>query len=95
MFRLALASSPPKVLRVPKIPHLQEDPPRQGFLEDGQQQLLFEYCSELWFRTAVEIGRTYGWRVSEVKACASGRWTLGRAPSRSTLGQPKTARAVS
>jgi integrase len=68
MFRLGLASTPPKVLRVPNIPKLQEDRPRQGFLEDGQQRLLFEYCPELWFRAAVEIGRNFGWRVSEVKS---------------------------
>jgi integrase len=68
MFRLGLEADPPTVLRVPKIPHLREDPARQGFLEDGQQRLLFEYCPELWFRAAVEVGRNYGWRVSEVKS---------------------------
>jgi integrase len=29
--------------------------------------LCVEYCPDLWFRSIVEIGRTYGWRVSEVK----------------------------
>jgi integrase len=67
MFRLGLQSTPPKVLRLPKIPRLREDNVRTGFLEDGQYRKLVEYCPELWFRSMVEVGRTYGWRVSEVK----------------------------
>jgi integrase len=67
MFRLGLQSTPPKVLRVPKIPRLREDNVRTGFLEDGQYRKLVEYCPELWFQSMVEVGRTYGWRVSEVK----------------------------
>jgi integrase len=39
---------------------------RKGFLEDGQYRKLIEYCPELWFRSLVECGRTYGWRVSEL-----------------------------
>lgn len=67
MFRLGLQATPPKVLRVPRIPKLREDNVRTGFLEDGQYRKLVEYCPELWFRAMVEVGRTYGWRVSEVK----------------------------
>jgi integrase len=67
MFRLGLQSTPPKVLRVPRIPRLREDNVRTGFLEDGQFAKLVEYCPELWFRAMVEVGKTYGWRVSEVK----------------------------
>jgi integrase len=37
-----------------------------GFLEDGQYRKLVEYCPELWFRSLVECGRTYGRRVSEL-----------------------------
>ncbi|MFY9559193.1 MAG: hypothetical protein WAQ52_03080 [Terriglobales bacterium] len=92
MFRLGLVATPPKVLRVPKIPHLREDPARQGYLEDGQQRLLFEYCPEQWFRAAVEVGRSYGWRVSEVKSLRVRQWTFRNAPSRSILGRLRTAR---
>ena len=67
MFRLGQQSTPPKVLRLPKIPRLREDNVRTGFLEDGQYRKLIEYCPELWFRSMVEVGRTYGWRVSEVQ----------------------------
>lgn len=66
MFRLGLQATPPKVLRLPKIPRLREDNVRTGFLEDGQYRKLVEYCPELWFRSMVEVGRTYGWRVSEI-----------------------------
>ena len=37
-----------------------------GFLEDGQYQKLVE-GSDLWFRAMVEVGRTYGWRISELR----------------------------
>lgn len=66
MYRLGLASTPPKVYRVPWFPHLAEDNVRTGFLEDGQYQKLVE-GSDLWFRAMVEVGRTYGWRISELR----------------------------
>lgn len=66
MFRLGQQSTPPKLVRAPKFPKLAEDNVRKGFLEDGQYQKLIEYCPELWFRSLVECGRTYGWRVSEL-----------------------------
>ena len=66
MYRLGLASTPPKVYRVPAFPHLQEDNVRTGFLEDGQFHDLVE-GSDLWFRAIVEVGRTYGWRISELR----------------------------
>jgi len=66
MFRLGQQSTPPKVVRAPKFPQLAEDNVRKGFLEDGQYRKLIEYCPELWFRSLVECGRTYGWRVSEL-----------------------------
>jgi len=67
MFRLGQQSTPPKVLRFPKIPRRRKDNVRTGFLEDGQYRKLVEYCPELLFRAMVEVGRTYGWRVSEVQ----------------------------
>jgi integrase len=55
-----------KVREVPIFPHLKENNVRKGYLEDGQYRKLVEYCPELWFRALVEVGRTYGWRVSEL-----------------------------
>jgi integrase len=66
MFRIGMYSTPPKVLRLPKFPKLSEDNVRKGFLEDAQYQKLIDYCSDVWFRALVEMGRTYGWRISEL-----------------------------
>jgi integrase len=45
---------------------LQEDNVRTGFLEDAQYHKLVG-GSDLWFRAMVEVGRTYGWRISELR----------------------------
>jgi integrase len=66
MFRLGQQATPPKVVRAPKFPKLAENNIRKGFLEDGQYPKLIEVCPDLWFRSLVECGRTYGWRVSEL-----------------------------
>jgi integrase len=65
MFRIGMLATPAKVLRLPGFPKLKENNVRQGFLDDAQYRKLVE-GSELWFRTLVECGRTYGWRVSEL-----------------------------
>jgi hypothetical protein len=66
MYRLGLASTPPKVYRVPSFPHLQEDNVHTGFLEDAQYHDLVG-GSDLWFRAIVEVGRTYDWRIGELR----------------------------
>lgn len=66
MYRLGLASTPPKVYRVPSFPHLVENNVRTGFLEDAQYIKLIG-GSEPWFRAMVEVGRTYGWRIGELR----------------------------
>ena len=66
MFHLGHRTTPPKVNRIPAFPRLAEDNIRKGFLEDGQYEKLFASCSETWFRAIVEVGRTYGWRISEL-----------------------------
>ena len=50
---------------MPYFPHLRENNVRKGFLEDSQYRALVE-DADLWFRTLVECGRTFGWRVSEL-----------------------------
>lgn len=67
MLRLGMLASPAKVLRVPGFPKLAENNVRKGFLEDSQYRLLVKACPQLWFRSMVECGRTYGWRVNELK----------------------------
>ena len=65
MFRIGLQATPPKVNRVPKIPRLEENNIRKGFLEEGQFEKLVS-GGDLWFRAIVEVGRTYGWRIGEL-----------------------------
>jgi integrase len=66
MFHLGYRTTPPKVNRIPAFPRLAENNIRKRFLEDGKYERLFGACSENWFRAIVEVGRTYGWRVSEL-----------------------------
>jgi integrase len=66
MFYLGYRSTPPRVNRVPAFPMLREDNARKGFLEDAQYQKLMAARPQLWFRVLVEVGRTYGWRISEL-----------------------------
>jgi integrase len=66
MYHLGLRTTPPKVYRVPAFPKLSENNVRKGFLEDSAYSRLVKSCSELWFRTLLEIGRTYGWRKGEL-----------------------------
>jgi integrase len=66
MFHLGMRTTPPKVNRVPAFPRLAEDNIRKGFLEDAQYEKLISACSEVWFQALVEVGRTYGWRISEL-----------------------------
>ena len=65
MLNLGQQSTPPKVIRIPRFPHLAENNVRQGFLEDEQYSKLVE-DTELWFRGLCECGRSYGWRVQEL-----------------------------
>lgn len=66
MFRIGMFATPPKVFRLPRFPKLAEDNIRTGFLEDTQYKKLMAYCPDLWFQAIVEMGRTYGWRISEL-----------------------------
>jgi integrase len=52
---------------LPKFPKkLKEPRPRQGFLEESQYKILSKNASELWLRTFLAIGFSYGWRKSEM-----------------------------
>jgi integrase len=55
-----------KVREIPIFPHLRENNTRKGFLEDGAFRKIVESRRELWFRCIVELGKTYGWRISEL-----------------------------
>jgi integrase len=66
MFRLGYYASPPKVPRLPKFPHLQEDNVRTAFLDDEQYGRLTRAASELWLRALLEVAHVYGWRKQEL-----------------------------
>jgi integrase len=66
MYHLGQQATPPKVNRCPAFPRLSENNIRKGFLEDAQYEKLFTACSEIWFRSLVAVGKTYGWRIGEL-----------------------------
>jgi len=66
MFRLGYYSQPPKVTRLPKFPHLEEDNVRTGFVDSAAYDKLAAAANQLWMRALLEIYYTYGWRLSEV-----------------------------
>jgi integrase len=51
---------------MPIFPRLAENNVRTGFVDDRQYRKLVEHGKELWFRTILEVARTYGWRKREV-----------------------------
>ncbi len=65
MFTLAHRSAR-LVTAPPYIPMLAENNVRQGFVEDAQFALLVANARELWLRTFLELGYTYGWRKGEL-----------------------------
>lgn len=66
-FYLGYAATPPKVLRVPTFPMLQEDNTREGFLKDEDYDKLADEAGKvgLWIRGLLAVYNTYGWRRSE------------------------------
>jgi integrase len=77
-----------KVREVPTFPKLKESPPRKGFLQDDQYRKLIE-GAKLWFRSIVECGRTYGWRISEVLGLRVGQVDLLSRTVRLNPGETK------
>jgi len=65
-FRLGAFSTPPKVHRLPRFPHLDEDNVRKGFVVDEQYARMTAHASELWLRGMLEMAYEYGWRRSEL-----------------------------
>jgi integrase len=89
MYHLGMRATPAKVLRVPAFPHLMENNVRKGFLEDGQYHKIVALCPELWFRSIMECGRTYGWRISELLNMQAGQIDLAQRVIRLEPGTTK------
>jgi len=66
MFNFGRQCTPPKVQTVPYIPMLKESNVRRGFVEDADFSRLTAAASELWMRTFLELGYSYGWRRGEL-----------------------------
>ncbi len=65
-FNFGKRSTPPKVRNVLYIPMLKENNVRKGFVEDADYEKLASHATELWLRTFLELGYTYGWRKREL-----------------------------
>jgi integrase len=65
-FNIGRASTPPKVRAVPVFPHLTENPPRQGFVEDQKYTRLAAHANELWLKAILATAYTFGFRKSEL-----------------------------
>jgi integrase len=66
MFRLGAEATPPLVERVPRIHMLTESNVRTGFVEQADFEKLNAGAQELWLKTFLELGFTYGWRRGEL-----------------------------
>jgi integrase len=79
MFRLGAEATPPTVERVPRIHMLTESNVRTGFVEQAAFEKLCGLANELWLRTFLELGFTYGWRRNELLSlCVKNVDLLGR-----------------
>ncbi len=66
IFNIARASTPPKVRTVPVFPHLTENAPRQGFVEDEEYGRLVKHADEVWLKAILAAAYTFGFRKSEL-----------------------------
>jgi integrase len=89
MFRLGAQSTPPKVKIPPHIPMLEENNARGGFVEDADFARLAAEAGELWLRTFLELGFTYGWRCGELLGLRVRQVNLGLGTLRLDAGTTK------
>jgi integrase len=63
---MAYQATPPRLQRVPKFPHLEENNTRKGFVTVEQFEKLCAAADSVWMRTFLELAFTYGWRLGEM-----------------------------
>jgi integrase len=63
---LGYESQPRKVVRPLRFHRLAESKPRQGFIEQKQYDALAANCSDLYMRTILCLGYSFGFRKSEL-----------------------------
>jgi integrase len=92
-FSLGMTATPPKVLRSPNFPRLEEAAPRKGFLEDHQYDAIVRASGQFWFRAFTECARTYGWHSTELKQLRCEQVDLVNRTIRLNPGETKNADA--
>jgi integrase len=65
-FYLGYEATPRKVSFVPHFEHLDENPPRKGFVDDAQYERLVKQNPPLWLRTMLALGYNFGFRKGEL-----------------------------
>jgi integrase len=66
VLNIARASTPPRVRTLPVFPHLTENAPRQGFVEDQKYLKLAKHADELWLKAILATAYAFGFRKSEL-----------------------------
>ena len=84
-----LAMERGKVQRVPMMRMLRENNTRTGFIEGEQHTALCTAARELWMRTFLELGFTYGWRHNELLKLTVGQVDLKHNTLRLEVGTTK------
>jgi integrase len=65
MFRLGVKETPPKVDRVPYIPHLEENNVKQGFFEDEDYEAILQRLPS-YLKGPVQFAYLTGWRREQI-----------------------------
>jgi integrase len=89
MYQIARAADLPQVQKIPVIPRLKENAPRQGFIEDADYNLLGQYTTELWLRALLAVGYTYGFREAELLSLKVGQVHPSERTIRLNAGETK------
>lgn len=88
MLNLGAKQTPPKVDKVPYIPHLSENNTRKGFFEHGDFLALRDALPD-YLKGFVTFGYKVGWRVSEISSLTWGHVDLKEGIVRLEPGESK------
>jgi integrase len=78
------------------VPHIHieaEDNTRTGFVPDAKVEALRRQAGELWLRTMVELGCSYGWRKGEMLGLTVGQLDFAKNVIRLEVGTTKNKQA--
>lgn len=89
-YHLAHDATPPLVRSVPKFPHLQEAPPRTGFVEEDEYHELASHATGLWLRALLAVAYKFGFRKGELLRMKVNQINLGARTIRLWRGTTKS-----